>query len=197
MMDKRIHLFIDNELSPSDKQAFEKELSENKQLREDYEKMTGLLKLAGARNRHARAPQDITDRIMETIERPQGHPYSLLRFLRIAAAIAIVIATGAGVFTYVHRENNLVNITFRVRVPDAKTVYVMGSFNQWGDVPEQLRNTGNGLFTLTLKLKPGIYQYVYKVDDNEILSDPHARLYTQDGFGQRNAILIVKHAKQS
>ena len=197
MMDKRIHLFIDNELSPSDKQTFEKELSENKQLREDYEKMSGLLKLAGSRNGQARAPQNITDRIMGTIEQPQEHPYSLLRFLRIAAAIAIVIATGAGVFTYVHRENNLVNITFRVSVPNAKTVYVLGSFNQWGDVPEQLRNTGNGLFTLTLKLKPGIYQYVYKVDNNEILSDPHARLYTQDGFGQRNAILIVKNTKLS
>ena len=197
MMDKRIHLFIDNELSPSDKQAFEKELLENKQLREDYEKMSGLLKLAGTRSGHARAPQDITDRIMETIERTQVHPYSLLRFLQIAAAIAIVVATGAGVLTYVHRENNLVNITFRVSVPNAKTVYVLGSFNQWGDVPEQLRNTGNGLFTLTLKLKPGIYQYVYKVDNNEILSDPHARLYTQDGFGQRNAILVVKNSKLS
>ena len=197
MMDKRIHLFIDNGLSSSDKQAFEKELLENKQLREDYEKMSGLLKLAGTRSGHARAPQDITDRIMETIERPQVHPYSLLRFLRIAAAIAIVVATGAGVLTYVHRENNLVNITFRVSVPNAKTVYVLGSFNQWGDVPEQLRNTGNGLFTLTLKLKPGIYQYVYKVDNNEILSDPHARLYTQDGFGQRNAILVVKNSKLS
>ncbi len=197
MMDKRIHLFIDNELSPSDKQAFEKELLENKQLREDYEKMSGLLKLAGTPSGHARAPQDITDRIMGTIERPQGHPYSLLRFLRIAAAIAIVVATGAGVLTYVHRENNLVNITFRVSVPNAKTVYVLGSFNQWGDVPEQLRNTGNGLFTLTLKLKPGIYQYVYKVDNDEILSDPHARLYTQDGFGQRNAILVVKNSKLS
>ena len=196
-MDKRIHLYIDNELSPSDKQAFEKEMSENEQVREDYEKMAGLLKLASARDGHTRAPQEITDRIMEAIERPQEHPRFLLRFLRIAAAIAIVIATGAGVLTYVHRENTLVTITFRVRVPNAKTVYVMGSFNQWGDVPEQLRNTGNGLFTLTLKLKPGIYQYVYKVNDNEILSDPHARLYTQDGFGQRNAILIVKHAKQS
>lgn len=196
-MDKRIHLYIDDELSPAAKQAFEKDLQENRQVREDYEKMAGLLKLAGARSGHARAPQDITDRIMETIEQPQEHTYSLFRFLRIAAAIAIVIATGAGALTYVHRENSLVNITFRVRVPNARTVYVLGSFNQWGDVPEKLRNNGNGVFTLTLKLKPGMYQYVYKVDDKEILSDPHARLYTQDGYGQRNAILIVKHSRLS
>ncbi len=196
-MDKRIHLYIDNDLSVPEKQAFERELSENRQLFHDYTKMSGLLKLAEKQYGQTQSPSDITDRILGTIAHRERSYDALRQVLRIAAVLAIVVLTGSGIFTYVHRTANLVKITFNVSLPDAQKVYLLGTFNKWGNVPEQLQKTGNGSFSLTLKLKPGIYQYVYKVNDNEILPDPHAQLYTNDGFGQRNAVLIVKNTRRS
>ncbi len=193
-MDKRIHLFIDNELDPEQKQAFEKDLLENKQMREDYEKMTGMIELAGKQYPRTSAPEGINDRIMAALEQEEQRSVMLHRFFRIAAALLIVVLTGSGIYMAEHRTSGLVSIQLSVALPDARTVQVLGSFNKWGGEPDRLKKAGNGLFTLTLKLKPGIYQYVYKVDDSRIVPDPHARLYTEDGFGQRNAVLIVHPA---
>ncbi len=196
-MDKRIHQYIDNELDPRQRQAFEQELLENRQLREEYETMSALLDLAGKHYHRTPAPQDMSDRIMAALEREERRSRTLSRFLRIAAALLIVVLAGAGAFTLEHRTGGMVRVQLSVALPDAQTVQVLGSFNKWGAVPEHLKKAKNGLFTVTLRLKPGIYQYVYQVDNSRIVSDPHARLYTEDGFGQRNAVLIVRNARHS
>jgi len=195
-MDPRIHLYIDGQMNEQEKKAFEKELLENEQLHDDYKKMLNLLELAREQYQPAHAPSDITDKIIEAITSKQRT--LLWREISVAvAAIILLVLTGTGIFLHERKKSNLINVTFRVSLPDAKKVYLMGNFNNWGEKKEELKKTGNGLFTLTIKLKPGVYQYVYQIDDNRIIPDPNAKLYTQDGFGQKNAILIVKGTKNS
>lgn len=190
-MDKRIHLYIDNELDEQAKKAFEEELLENKQLYNDYTTMRNLLELVGEQYKQVSAPDGITDKVIKNITAKENF-LSFKKVSALAASIIILVLIGTGVYMYYNRGNNLVKITFNVSLPQVKKVYLLGTFNKWGEEPEELKNIGNGLFTLTLKLKPGIYQYVYKLDNNKIIPDPNARLYTKDGFGQTNAILIVK-----
>ncbi|MGB9735634.1 MAG: hypothetical protein ACP5JP_02660 [bacterium] len=195
-MDKRIHLYIDNELDEQSKRAFEQDLLKDKQLYEEYTKMLNLLTLVKEHYPRVNAPSGITDNVIEKITTKEAS-ITTRKLLVGVAAIVVLVLSVTGVFMFAHRADNLVTITFKVSLPDAKNVYLLGTFNKWGEKPEKLKRTDNGLFTITLKLKPGIYQYVYKVDDNKIIPDPGAMLYTEDGFGQKNAILIVKSPKNS
>ncbi len=190
-MDNRIHLYIDGELKGTEKEAFEKALSTDSVLRENYEKMLDILKLLRDQNSTLKAPEAITDKVMAAIE--QGSSSNIVRqLLKIAAVILITVLAGTGIYTYLHGRNDMIRVTLNVVLPQAKTVAVLGTFNKWGEKPIMLKKAGKGLFIVTLKLKPGIYQYVYQVNGRKIISDPHARMFTDDGFGQVNAILIVR-----
>lgn len=69
---------------------------------------------------------------------------------------------------------------------------VIGSFNQWqGRGYEMHRDATAPVWTMTLWLPPGRHEYAFLVDGKEILTDPQALLYQEDGFGSRNAVLIV------
>ena len=83
-------------------------------------------------------------------------------------------------------------ITFRVEAPGAHAVSVIGSFNQWqGRGYEMHRDATAPVWTMTLWLPPGRHEYAFLVDGKEVLTDPQALLYQEDGFGSRNAVLIV------
>ncbi len=196
-MDKRIHFYIDGSMSDVEKQAFEKELRENPELSDDYNGLNHVLILAKNLKTGSAAPQHITDTVMQQIQRQTAFPAFYKQLLKIAAVIAFILLTGTGIYTSLHRGAGLVPITFTMSAPKAKTVYLLGTFNNWGGKPQQLKRAHNGVFAITVKLKPGIYQYVYRVDNGIIVPDPNARMYADDGFGQKNALIIVKGTNHS
>lgn len=75
--------------------------------------------------------------------------------------------------------------------PRAKSVAVAGDFNSW--VPEKtpLRQSKEGVWTTTLRVKPGRYHYMFVVDGQQWVADPLAPEYSLDGFGSKNAVLDV------
>jgi len=40
-------------------------------------------------------------------------------------------------------------------------------------------------------LKPGRYEYMLVVDDSKWVPEPNAKVYVDDGFGSRNAVLYI------
>jgi 1,4-alpha-glucan branching enzyme len=75
-------------------------------------------------------------------------------------------------------------------MPDAKSVSLVGSFNGWhGGNCDMHRN--ETAWTITLHIPKGRYEYAFLVDGEEIVPDPGARIYQDDGFGKKNAVLIV------
>ncbi len=72
--------------------------------------------------------------------------------------------------------------------PDASTVAVVGSWNQWQATPMIRRE---GTFFTVLRLPPGRYEYMFLVDGQRWVPDPDAPLSRDDGFGQRNSILDI------
>ncbi|MBI1978106.1 MAG: isoamylase early set domain-containing protein, partial [Candidatus Omnitrophica bacterium] len=58
------------------------------------------------------------------------------------------------------------NVTFEFYAPSAKEVKLGGDFNQWNPSKFRLKKAANGNWSLTLKLKPGRYEYRYLVDGN-------------------------------
>ncbi|MGE5402203.1 MAG: type IX secretion system plug protein domain-containing protein [Ignavibacteriales bacterium] len=57
------------------------------------------------------------------------------------------------------------DVTFRLRSPEdiRKKVFLVGAFNQWQILPEYEMANDNGLYTTTVNLKRGIYDYQYAI----------------------------------
>jgi 1,4-alpha-glucan branching enzyme len=70
-----------------------------------------------------------------------------------------------------------------------KTVHLAGSFNDFSETANpMLGPDADGRFTLTLKLKPGAYEYRFRVDGRRWRSDPGNP--EQQGY-YRNSVLKV------
>ncbi len=75
--------------------------------------------------------------------------------------------------------------------PWAQSVSVAGDFNGWSPDRTSMQRSDGGVWTTTIRLKPGRYQYMFVIDGKQWLADPLATEDTGDGFGSQNAILDV------
>jgi hypothetical protein len=75
--------------------------------------------------------------------------------------------------------------------PGARSVSVAGDFNGWNPAQTPLERSDGGMWTATLPLKPGRYQYMFVIDGKQWIADPLATEEATDGFGAQNAVLDV------
>jgi hypothetical protein len=76
--------------------------------------------------------------------------------------------------------------------PSAQSVAVAGDFNGWNPANTKLERTDGGMWTVTLPLKPGRYEYMFVIDGKQWIADPLAAEEATDGFGAQNAVLDVE-----
>ena len=74
--------------------------------------------------------------------------------------------------------------------PEAKNVFVAGSFNEWKPEKTPLARVGDGRLAGELAVKPGRHEYLFVVD-GQWLPDPAAKESVQNPFGGRNSLLVV------
>jgi len=74
--------------------------------------------------------------------------------------------------------------------PEATTVCVAGSFNEWKPEKTPLNQTANGRWVGDLAIRPGRHEYLFVVD-GQWLPDPNAKESVQNPFGGRNSVLSV------
>jgi hypothetical protein len=74
------------------------------------------------------------------------------------------------------------SLSFSFKGPSGETITVAGSFNGWDPFMYELTEGPAGLYSLTLPLPPGRYQYVF-FHRGERFLDPYnfARVYRKDG----------------
>jgi len=87
-------------------------------------------------------------------------------------------------------------VTFRVpkkAVREAKTVNLVGEFNNWHTYATPMKQLKSGEFTITLDLKTGkAYQFRYLIDDNTWENDWSADKYVPNPFGNsENSVVVV------
>lgn len=149
-------------------------------------------------------PAGFEDSIMRRLERPprQRTPLGemLLRALELRlrvrpALLALAVALLAGVlagrwlFPAVS-PGQAPSVTLVLVAPAAQTVAVAGDFNRWQPEVGALRDDdGDGVWTTTLQLSPGRYEYMFVIDGERWVTDPLAHTYRPDGFGNQNAVL--------
>jgi hypothetical protein len=84
-------------------------------------------------------------------------------------------------------------VMFSLDMPGASTVEVIGSFNRWSPEGFQMQwDERHELWILSVQLDRGRHEYAFLVDGRIIVSDPKALMNQEDGFGNRNSILIIE-----
>jgi len=80
-------------------------------------------------------------------------------------------------------------LSFTFRAPPGEIVTVAGNFNSWDPFMYELKEGPAGIYSLTIPLPPGLYQYVF-FHRGERFTDPYnpRRIYSRDG---RSASEIV------
>ena len=82
------------------------------------------------------------------------------------------------------------HVSLELVKPDAKTVCVAGSFNEWKPEKTPLNQAGNGRWVGDLTIRPGRHEYLFVVD-GQWLPDPNAKESVQNPFGGKNSVLSV------
>jgi 1,4-alpha-glucan branching enzyme len=81
-------------------------------------------------------------------------------------------------------------VEFRLSsMPQARTVCVVGTFNNWDTKRTPMQKDGPG-WKASIPLAPGRYEYRF-VADGQWLSDPNAKESVGNDFGSTNSVLVV------
>jgi hypothetical protein len=118
---------------------------------------------------------------------------SALGVLCAVCAATILFGLGAGEPSrHGARARDEVSVVLTFRTDEAQSVSVIGSFNNWHAQGYEMKKANDQTsWSLVLNLPAGRYEYAFVVDGGKIVPDPGADLYQDDGFGSRNAVMIV------
>lgn len=93
--------------------------------------------------------------------------------------------------TPVDVDRMIVERQLTILIPTAKTVAVVGDFNDWDPSKGAMqRLTPDGLWSVTVPLRVGRHEYQFVVDDTLRVPDPTMPRTTSD-FGSANSVITV------
>ena len=112
----------------------------------------------------------------------------------VAAILAAVVSVScAGTIAPAAPVVTPVGVRFVLMHPEARSVALAGSFNQWSASSRPLaREKSRGVWTVVVALPPGEHLFMYVVDGTEWVSPPLAEYYVDDGFGSKNGVVVVR-----
>jgi hypothetical protein len=161
----------------------------------------------------ARQPASVAARVMAGVRRPALSRRArvtrwlftpravVLRFrpawsLALAAGILLVsLVPTRGPELALGAEEGIAQ--FVARFPGARSVSVVGSFNDWrpGQIPLEDRDH-DGVWRGVVVLPAGTHEYMFVVDGERWVADPLAGRSVEDDFGRENSLLIVRPEKR-
>ncbi len=89
------------------------------------------------------------------------------------------------------------SVAFSVRAPEATSAFLAGSFNDWSPDALPMRKDAAGKWTVSVKLKPGRYEYKFVVDGEWCSrvaeeSGSESSDCVANAFGTENRVLEVE-----
>jgi anti-sigma-K factor RskA len=209
---EQIHRLLDGDLGPDEKKALMDRVQADPVLREEFEGLTGALRAIETSEKMP-APSFFTAEVMRRLPprkatvrkqvwnflfKGRALKWNMATAFAAAAILALiftqVVRTGrAPVETAaVSQQEQLVTVTMNLHAPEAHHVSVAGTFNKWKADAHVLTKQENGIWTISIPLKPGEYNYMFVVDGKAWITDPNAETYSEDGFGNKNAVVRVR-----
>jgi len=215
---KLLQLYIDDALTFGEKQLVKEHLEGCSACRTELKSLSATVKLIKSLS-EVSTPPDFTENLMAKISREeiriQSNWMDLLKkqvtipqfSFRFAGAAAITAIFVFLAFTFLFNFSGLpgqpsqkeaaaqqVEVTFTISGINANQIAVAGDFNSWNTNANQLKDPdGDGIWTGKMQLEPGRYEYMLVVDDGKWVTDPNAKVYADDGFGSKNAVLFINN----
>ena len=218
-MDKelqQLHRLLDGELSPEEKRDLLQKMDADPLFQREFD---GLVSAINILESGERLPVDATfsSEVMKRLpmrKEPQrkkiadfffGERVLRWNFAALAAvSAALLVIIISSVFYRNTGKSSLIantaspgsavkTVTLTFRAPEAKAVSLAGDFNKWSIEEGAMKRRSDGTWAIELPLKPGVYHYMFVVDGEGWVPDPHAESYRDDGFGNKNAILRINN----
>jgi len=158
------------------------------------------------------APPGFTDRVMRAVasEPPEAGRFEAIRrafrfdgfrnpvpiaALGLAACAAIVLVLLSR-SPEVPKDSlpapDFVTHRFELAAPEARTVCLVGDFNNWKVCEAPLvKDEATGHWTVQVEIPRGRHEYMFVVDDRSWVTDPGAPVRVDDGFGNLNGVVFL------
>ena len=214
---KLLQLYIDNTLTFGEKQIVEKHLEKCSECQAELKSLSTMVRFIKSLPEVSTSP-NFTENLMSKIsqieekERERIIPawqislkslWSTPRYRYSLVSILTVAVFCVFTFVFLFHPSLLpgqretlaqVEVTFTISGIEAKSIAVAGDFNGWDTSANQLEDPdGDGIWTGKMQLEPGRYEYMLVVDDGKWVTDPNAKVYADDGFGSKNAVLYINN----
>jgi hypothetical protein len=82
-------------------------------------------------------------------------------------------------------------VEFALRTPADSAVVLVGDFNDWNPVATPLHLASDGVWSVTVPLRPGRYRYTFIVDGTRWHRDPAAPRALEDDFGAPTSVITI------
>ncbi|NOY08443.1 MAG: hypothetical protein GXP33_06350 [Spirochaetes bacterium] len=117
----------------------------------------------------------------------------LHRVMSAAAAVVIIFLSSIFLFSYIQNSKTEVLVKFSLTAPEARSVSVVGDFNNWQPSPLIPEGSGkNGIWELRIKLKKGrVYTYNFLIDGKTWIPDPASPIKVKDDFGGESSLIHI------
>lgn len=133
------------------------------------------------------------------------HPVTITPLRVVPAAAALLVCLLSAGYVFRGGTGQLppsgsekgIPVTFTLKMPDARSVHVVGSFNRWHPHRGEMRKSDEATWTIMLRLPEGRHEYAFLVDGTRVVPDPHSEFYQDDGFGNQNNILVVGNTHET
>jgi Glycogen recognition site of AMP-activated protein kinase len=131
---------------------------------------------------------------------PKSFTFTPMRLAPVAMVlIGILVVSGYWAFRqkdfwfYPNQAESQIPVVFNLNIAEAHAVAVVGTFNGWQPRGYEMQfNREKKIWSLTVRLPEGRYEYAFLVDGQRVLPDPEASLYQDDGFGNENSVMILR-----
>jgi len=89
----------------------------------------------------------------------------------------------------------IMKVEFSFSAPDAKEVFLAGSFNGWNPKADKLTKQGNGTWTITKTLSTGIYCYKFVADGKWFIDPQNDKKYYNIEGGENSVFFVSIQAR--
>jgi anti-sigma factor RsiW len=210
-----LHKYFDGDMSAAEKEAFMHRLSSEPGLKKEFDAFSKALRMVADSPRPA-VPPAFTGEVMKRLPAaaiPLGERIRIFLFagrtfrwnMATALATAFVLTvsllvvsrqyvppTGPTAALRPVAQEPVVTVRLNLYAPQARKVAVSGDFNKWQVDADVMSRQDGGVWTIDIKVEPGVYSYMFVVDGKAWVTDPDAETYQDDGYGNKNAVMRVK-----
>ncbi len=108
-----------------------------------------------------------------------------------------ITSTNVGIRKEYLKDKNECRVTFKlpkVAAPDARSVFIVGDFNNWNIHANPMKKLINGDYTVKLDLeKERDYQFRYLIDELKWENDWYADKYVKSHYGDSDNSVVITY----